>query len=477
MRNLLTACLPALALFALGGCASTSGLVSSEDDGVYYSSKDRTTAVVSTAPAPAATSEEANPDYNGGSTNSSTRQNNSGSDQYYDNTYTYMRGVPGYGSSSYYGPGLSSYSPYSPYTSLSYGGGYAYGGGACGFSPYAFGWCDPFYSSLYSPFGYGYGYGSGLSISFGFGRSFGYGGYYGYSPYGYGYGGYYDPFYYSSPFYGGYYGRGGYYGSSYYGGAYNSGYYSNGGDRGVRNYGSHRTDRASDGRYSSGRAGNMPGAGNPTMPNGSGRTRDERVISNVPESMPMGAADAVGRTRGDAVSASPATQPMRSNDAYNKPGQMQDGANPRYRNMDPLSNDRPAVGAATEQGQIMRDDSRGRTRTMDAQPQGNGQMQPAAMPQEGQRRRGGFFQNILGEPMNSGQASEQTRQRTYDQPRQQRTYEQPQQRAYEQPQQRTYEQPQQRSYSQPSYSQPSYSAPSGGGGGGGGGGRGRGRGE
>ena len=46
MKNLLTACLPALALLALGGCAGTSALTSSEDDGVYYSSKDRTTAVV-----------------------------------------------------------------------------------------------------------------------------------------------------------------------------------------------------------------------------------------------------------------------------------------------------------------------------------------------------------------------------------------------------------------------------------------------
>ena len=41
----LTAFLPALALFALGGCAGTSALTSSEDDGVYYSSKDHTTAI------------------------------------------------------------------------------------------------------------------------------------------------------------------------------------------------------------------------------------------------------------------------------------------------------------------------------------------------------------------------------------------------------------------------------------------------
>ena len=467
MRNLLTACLPALALFALGGCAGTSALTSSEDDGVYYSSKDRTTAIVSTAPAqaPAANSEEANPDYNGGSTTSPSARQNSGSDQYYDNTYTYMRGASGYGgSSNYYGAGLNTYSPYSPYTSLSYGGGgYGYGGYGGGYGGY-----DPFYSSRYSP----YGFGSGLNISFGFGRSFGYGGYGGYSPFGYGYGGYggyggYDPFYYSSPFYGGYYGRSYYGGGGYYGNNYNGGgYYGNGGDQGTRNYGSHRTDRASDGRHSSDMVGSTPGNLNPAAPNGSGRVRSDGVMSNTPGAVPMSTADAAGRTRSEAT-----TQPMRANDSYNQPRNMD--AQPRYRNMEPATNMQPAMGAASEQGRVMRDDGRGRARNMEAQPQNSGQMQPAAVPQDGQRRRGGFFQNVFGEPSNNnGQAAEQSRQRSYDQPRQQRAYEQPQQRSYQQPQQRSYEQPQQRSYSQPSYSSPSQ-----GGGGGGGGGRGRGRGE
>ncbi|MGY3090714.1 hypothetical protein ACVWYF_003775 [Hymenobacter sp. UYAg731] len=478
MKNLLTACLPALALFALGGCAGTSALTSSEDDGVYYSSKDRTTAIVSTAPAPAAYSEEANPDYNGGSTNSSSaRQNNSGSTQYYDNTYTYMRGAPGYGGSpSYYGPGLNSYSPYSPYTSLSYGGGYgggyAYGGGACGFSPYAYGGYDPFYSSFGSPYGYSpYGYGSGLSISFGFGRSFGYGGYggYGYSPFGYGgYGGY-SPFYYSSPFYGGYYGRSGYYGNSYYGNNYNGGsYYNNGGGNErnpVRSYG-HRNSEASDVRYSSGNGGNVPNT-TPGTPGGGGRVRSaDRVMTNVPETMPMSTADAVGRSRSETISAG---QPERAKDAYNQPQGMSGIDQPRYRDMGKRRDAQSGNLATPDQEQIARDNGRGRMRNAEAMPQNNGQMQPqpAAMPQDGQRRRGGFFQNVLGEqPNNSGgQATEQPRQRANDQPQQQRTYDQPRQRTYEQPQQRTYEQPQQRSYSQPSYSAPS--APSYGGGGGG----------
>ena len=186
----------------------------------------------------------------------------------------------------------------------------------------------------------------------------------------------------------------------------------------------------------------------------------------------MGTTDAVGRTRSESISASPATQPMRANDSYNQPRRMDD--QPRYRNMD-----QPTIGASPEQsqGQIMNGNSRGQMRNADAQPQNNGQMQPAAMPQQDQRQRGGFFQNVFGAPANNGgQATGQPRQRSYEQP-QQRSYEQPrQQRTYEQPQQRTYEQPQQRSYSQPSNSAPSYGG-GGGGGNSGGGGRGRGRGE
>ena len=45
MKNLLPASLPALALLALGGCATSGALTSTtENDGVYYSSSDHTTA-------------------------------------------------------------------------------------------------------------------------------------------------------------------------------------------------------------------------------------------------------------------------------------------------------------------------------------------------------------------------------------------------------------------------------------------------
>ena len=436
MKNLLTACLPALALFALGGCVGTSALTSSEDDGVYYSSKDRTTAVVRTAPAPASASEEANPDYNGTAPAPST-QRGSGSTQYYDNNYTYMRGVPGYGgTSAYYGSGLNGYSPYSPYTTFGYapfgnvctGFGYGWGGGGGGYSPYAYGGYDPFYSSFNSPYGYGYspyyGYGSGLSISFGFGRPY-YGGF-GYSPYGYGY----SPYSYGGSYYGGYYGRGGYYGN---GGGYSNGggYYgsnngSNNGDNNGngRTYG-HRTDRASEGSY-----GTAPAASSGGTPTG-GHMRSERLTGNGGQPVEV-TSDGSNRNRGDGVAP--------AGGYNNQPQRMDDAVRPRYRNME---------------APVATDPNNGRNRADVLQPQG----QPGTAPQDS-RRRGGFFQNVFGEPVGNGntgngQATEQSRQRSYEQPRQ---------RSYEQPRQQTYEQPQR------SYSQPSYSAPSNRGGGGGGGG-------
>ena len=488
MKNPLAAFLPALALLALGGCAGTSALTSSEDDGVYYSSRDRTTAVVNTPTpsTPISTEEAANPDYNGSSNSSSARQGNSGSDQYYDNTYTYMHGVPNYG--------VTSYAPYSPYTTLSYGAGSAWGGGSYGFSPFSYGFYDPFYSSFNNPF---YGYGSGINISISFGRPYGYGGY-GYGrPYGYGYGGgFYDPYYYSSPFYGGYYGRGGYYGNNY-GSYYGNNYGSNGGYYG-NNYGSnggyygndlnrrnttpgHRADRMSDGRYST----DGVSTSNPTTTPGGGRPRstmDGRMSPGTGmQPLPAAGANTDNRARGEAVPAAPSPQPTRADESYNRPRRMDGTDQPRYRNME-----QPTTG----QGQVNNDNSRGRWRNTEVQPQG-GQPQPTndqPMRQEGQRRRGGFFQDVFTQPANQGQGGGQaadqqpTRQRSYEQPQQQqpqRTYEQPRQRTYEQPQQRSYEQPQQRSYEQPqrSYSQPSYSAPSNGGGSGGGGGHTRGRGE
>ncbi|RZK29839.1 MAG: hypothetical protein EOO57_18740, partial [Hymenobacter sp.] len=127
MKNLLTATLPALALLALGGCATTGAVTSTEDDGVYYSSKDRTT--VATAPAgtgyqngnygtnsgygsattQAPAGEDANPDYQG-----STTQAGTASTDYYDNNYSsYNSASPSGFGQPYTGPGVSSYN-YTP---------------------------------------------------------------------------------------------------------------------------------------------------------------------------------------------------------------------------------------------------------------------------------------------------------------------------------------------------------------------------
>ncbi|MBF9239024.1 hypothetical protein I2I05_16600 [Hymenobacter sp. BT683] len=430
MKNLLTAILPALALLALGGCASTSGLATSEDDGVYYSSQDRTTAVVrqaqpSATSAPArteeATEEATNPDYNGNTASSSTRQN-SGSDEYYDNTYTYMQGLPNYG------PGVSYYTPYSPYTNLNYAG--AWGIGACGFSPY--GICDPFYSSFYSPF---YGYGSGLSISFGFGRPWGYGGY-GYGrPFGRGYGaGFYDPYFYGGPMYGGYYGRGGgYYGGGYYGSNFGYGNRYNGNEnvRSNRTYG-HRNNRASDARYSSGvrpsgTSGNTSGGATP----GRARTEEARAPQPAPNEQ--------GRVRSETVTANPSGD-TRTRSEYNQTRRRNE---PVYRDMS-----QQPEGA----GRVVREETGGRQRATEVLPErSQAQPAPAPQPQEVQRRREGFSQSPAASP-----APANTRAQTPEQPARQRrtTYEQPRpQRTYEQPRQETYQQPS----SQPSYSPPSNS--------------------
>ncbi|QKG58466.1 hypothetical protein GKZ68_18615 [Hymenobacter sp. BRD128] len=201
MKNLLTATLPALALLALGGCATTGALTNStENDGVYYSSSDHTTTTVpraaaygssgtiparaldDTVPAAtAATTEDANPDYQGGTTQGTYA---TGTD-YYSNSYnnglsTYNPNPSGFGQ-PYTGPGVSAYN-YSPGWSVSpsfYGSPFGYGAGLAlsyGYSPFAYGYGSPFgygypYGGFYDPFfsPFGYGYGSGLSIGFGYG--------------------------------------------------------------------------------------------------------------------------------------------------------------------------------------------------------------------------------------------------------------------------------------------------------------------
>ncbi|GAA4016965.1 hypothetical protein GCM10022408_33140 [Hymenobacter fastidiosus] len=193
MKKILTAFLPALTLLTLGGCASTSHLTSTEDDGVYYSSADRTTRNAPTAtassrqadaqPAQGSTTqagddEAPNPEYRSGSTGRSSGTVSSA--EYYDDEYGYAGRIRRFYQPAYRGFGHG-------YNDFAYTDPFWYSGG---YSPYGWGpgyygaFYDPFYGPYGNPFVYG---GSFVNINIGFGRPF-------YNPwrsgFGYGYGGY-----------------------------------------------------------------------------------------------------------------------------------------------------------------------------------------------------------------------------------------------------------------------------------------------
>jgi len=292
MKNKLTTLVPAVALLALSSCASTSGLTSTESDGVYYSSKDRTmqTATASTATDESqyqGIDEDTNPEYSSNGKNGSSSGSNS---EYYDDSYASRLGR--FNNSSY--SGLSYYSPV--YTDPYFMGGsafapyYGLGAGYGSFSPYGFGG---------SPFGYGLG-GSYMSLSLGFGNPWAYRPY---SYYGLGYGGLYDGFY--NPYYGGLYGGGyglgyaygGYgYGNSYYGGGYSGGSGDYG--RGAVRY-APRRDRSREAIRASQPVGNSRGgrlvsSGNMVDPNSGSRVAPTTVVGNATTNP----ASATGRGRG-----------------------------------------------------------------------------------------------------------------------------------------------------------------------------------
>lgn len=456
MKTLINTALPALALLALGGCATTGAVSSTEPDDVYFSSKDRVTYAApatgtsyqssgyqpngygsASTQAQNPAGENANPDYQG-----STAQSGTSTDYYDDNYSSYNSVQPSGFGQPYTGPGVSTYnytpswsvapmayaSPFGYGTGLSLGYGY---GGFGGYSPFSYGYgypgyggfYDPFYSPFYSPWGFGYGSGLSIGFGYGFGRFGGFGYPYGGfgSPYGYGYG-------YPGYAYGGGYG-GGYYGGDYgygRGGARNyvykqgimNGSYSNGYDPGAIKVG-RRESRYADAAGSGGLV--APGTGAPgTMSN-----RRPAAGANSGFDRMMAPGNQPAPTANGLSNGQPATMDRRRFDqptinpnspgaagAYNQP-RMADAANP-------------------------------------------GAPQP--------QRRGGFFREMFANP-NPGQA--QSQNNGYAQP-QQRNFDQ--QRAFSQPQQRTFQQPQQRTFEQPRMEQRSFSpAPSFGGGGGGGG--------
>ncbi|MDF7812721.1 hypothetical protein [Hymenobacter sp. YC55] len=460
MKNLLPSLLPALALLTLGGCAGTSALSTTENDGVYYSSQDRTTqnataSVANTAPATEAESgdEISNPDYAADGRQSSTVTE---STEYYDDDYAYSSRIRRFHQPYYRGFGYG-------YNDFVYADPFWYGG-----SPY---YGSAFYDPFYSPYGYGYGgLGSYVNINIGFGRPWGWG----YNPWRYGRG--YSLFdnYYGYGYGGGYgYGYGGYGGYNNY---YNvNNYYGTGvgSSRNVR-YGA-RNGRSAEagtaGRTSVGTGnvtgsrsraiseggvaaptggrssmGGVPDNGGTVQPSGRGRSRsaDAGTLGGVPSEVTTG-----GRSAGTTTDPQVTGRAGRYNQSVNTNEQINNGgtiAQPSY-------------------------ESRGRRRATEAIGNVNdGSIQQSTQPQYSQPRRTRFSE------LNTNQSSGG---QTAEQPvRRQRTYEAPQQ-TYQQPT-RTYEAPQ-RSYSEPSRSSSSF--PSSGGGsnsgggnsGGGGGGRGRGR--
>ena len=433
MKNYFPLILPAFALLALGGCATSSGLVTStENDGVYYSSKDKTTMTASAQQALAYNSAynsatdqqylrqqpygqqqqqpqqpatgDANPEYD--DTNATTGRVSSA--EYYDDGYNYAANLRRFSQASPY------YGNYGTgYYGMAYTDPFYYGGG---YSPYGMGFGSPF-----SPFGYGYG--SGLSIGLGFGLGSFYSPYgYGYSPYGLGFG---------SPFYGGYGGYGlgnGYYGSPYGYGGYGSygGYgYSGGGYGNSYGYGSSdrynnsvrsgpRHDRSSEAmsaaRQPTLQGGRLGGNSMIATPNGSGNVVPNDGTSN---------GNVYNRSRGRVISADQQMQQQ----------QMQQ-----------------QLGVPADQPNVSSNGRGGRWRLFNnnAQQPAQGQTLDQSTAPAPASRRGRLF---------SADQMQQQQQQQVSRP--QRTYEQPS-RSFEQPS---------RSFSSPS-SSPSFSAPSGGGGGG-----------
>jgi len=419
MKKYSTLILPAFVLLTLGGCATSSGLVTStENDGVYYSSKDQTTLTASAQQALAyntAVSQQNgqqpiagddNPEYNdaNGATTGSTS-----SAEYYDDNYSYAANMRRFNQGAAYGTG---------YYGMAYTDPFYYGG----YSPYGMGY-SPFGMGYGSPFGMGYG--SSLSIGLGFGMRSMYSPYgYGYNPYGFG-SSYYDPYYggmgYGGLGYGGY-GLGGYgLGGLGYGG-YGLGGYGYGSGLGY-GYGNGTIDRYSNNVRSAPRhdrsAEAISSSRQPVIPGG-------RMGSGV-ISAPNGSGNAVLNGGNTATN---------NGAMYNRSrGRIIDGNQPAAKQQ------QNALGIPADQPNVSSNGRGSRWRMFD---QNNAQQSQAPATAPSGRSRGRMYNP--GQQMQQQQAS-----------RPSRSSEQQPSRSFEQPS---------RSFSTPS-SSPSFSAPSGGGGGGG----------
>ncbi|PJJ48469.1 hypothetical protein [Hymenobacter chitinivorans] len=467
MKSILNTVLPAMALLALGGCASTSALTSTESDGVYYSSKDRTiynepvgstaSAQDNTSGGSSATDAETNPDYASSGNSSSSK---SGGSEYYDDDYSYSARIRRFHQPAYRS---FSYGYYDPFYSdpFWYGGSaYSYYGG--GYSPY--GWGPGYYGSYYDPFYSPYGYGNtAVIINIGFGRPY-------YSPWGYGYGGY----GYGRGYYDGY--RNGLYSGygNYYGGTVGSSRNVHYGPRTGRSQ-----EATTDGRAATG------------VSPGRGRTREGGVANSEGGINTTGSGAGTssswngrGRERStdNPTGGVSSSSDVRANDVNT--GRSRDGSEQvQRRNNTAVFTDENGTRVQTrsrEGAEQPRTTENAGRRWRTVENTGNADGQPATNPtypnyseQRRSRSREAYSGDQSNGQNNGGQQAEQParRQRTYEAPAQQPT------RTYEAPQ-RTYEAPS-RSY-EPSRSTtpaPSMGGGSSGGGGGrssGGGGRGRG---
>ncbi|GAA3935163.1 hypothetical protein [Hymenobacter algoricola] len=454
MKKTLTAFLPALALLALGSCAGTSQLTSTEDDGVYYSSKDRTTqnATASVAPytqsdapsqqgtdAGTGTDEAVNPEYRSGRSGSSS--GSPASTEYYDDDYGYASRIRRFNQPVYRGFGYG-------YYDVVYADPFWYGGGYSPYSSWGPGYYGAYYDPFYSPYTYG---GTYVSINIGFGRPY-------YDPWRYGYGGY------------GYRGFGGYGGyGGYYDGYRNGGYggYGNNYNR-TKTYNGPRRDGAREavsstaGQSTTGRSrGRMAegGVANPTggLTNGSnGSTNNGRAV--VP-----GRGRIVENNRGGVSQEMPIRQQI---------GNQNNGVLNEQQLKDREAKLGQASGAA-EQPRLDTNGSRGRWRVVDnGSSSGSATDVSPATPQDYTQPRRSRYREM--QPEQSGSSDQQPQQQR--RPARQRIVSSDAGQSGQ-----TSEQPvrQQRSSAEPSrtYSQPSNSGGnnSGGGNSGGGGARGRGR--
>lgn len=460
MKSILNTVLPAMALLALGGCATTSALTTTESDGVYYSSKDRTTynaparttaAVQDAAPESTASDAETNPDYSASGNSSSSSQ--SSSSEYYDDDYGYSQRIRRFHQPAYRS---FSYGYYDPFYSdpFWYGGNaYSYYGG--GYSPYGWGGgYDPFYSPYYG--------GSAVIINIGFGRPYYNPWRYGYGGYGYGGGygmGYYDG--YRNGLYNGYGYGGGYGGGGYYGGRVGTVRNVNYGPRGTRS-----VEATTNGRGT-------------TVSNGAGRGRSTREGGVA---APVGGTNSTGNAtapawngRGRAQAAGNPTDAIAA-PADVRSGRSREGSEQVLRKNAVFEDERGSqVNSRSREGiEHPRTTENGGRRWRVVENTGDAGSQPAAAPvptySEQRRSRVREYSGEQNNGQNSGgQATERPvrRQRTSETPQP------PQQRTYEAPQ-RTYEAPQQRTYEAPSRSaEPSRSSSPSNGGGGRSGGRGR----